>query len=485
MMPKYGRKSGYLRFLSQDDCRAIHMSAIEVLETVGMQCESDTIMDVFDKAGAEVDRKKRLIFIPEHLVMESIQKAPKKVTLWGRTPGKEIVLYGDYSHFGLGGTPCPNVQDIDTHEIRQSTKQDAANFAKVANALPMVEFGMSIAGALDVPREVEYIHEFEVSFKNLEKPLIHPIPGVEANEVAIEMASAIVGGREELRKKPIFSAYCETAQPLMFVKENDNMILNARAGIPVTLGPAAMMGATAPATLAGANVVTVSENLAAITLTQLVAPHSPVIFGAWASVMDPYTTRCLYAAPEFALGTAVLCKQMAEFYGMPNFGFAGPSDSKVPDAQAGAEAMEICLMNALVGNNLLHDGGYLAGGGVGSLEMCVILDEIFGYVDRILRGIEVTAEHLAVDVIRDVGAGGNFLSHKHTLKHLERTMYLGSLFDRTSEETWVKAGSKDMYTVANERVKKILKEHEPTPLDKDVEKKISSLVAEATKKLVK
>jgi trimethylamine--corrinoid protein Co-methyltransferase len=484
-MPKYGRKSGYLRFLSDEDCEAIHMSSIEVLETVGMKCESDTIMDVFDKAGAEIDKEKRLIYIPEHLIMEGLQKAPKKVTLWGRTPGTEMVLYGDYVHYGLGGTPCPNVLDIDTKEIRQSTKQDAANFAKLSNALPMVEFAMSIAGALDVPREVEYIHEFEVSFKNLEKPLIHPVPGVAANEIVIEMAAAIAGGHEELRKRPIFSAYCETAQPLVFVKENDNMILNAKAGIPVTLGPAAMMGATAPATLAGANVVTVSENLAAITLTQLVAPHSPVIFGAWASVMDPYTTRCLYAAPEFALGTAVLCKQMANFYGMPNFGFAGPSDSKMPDAQAGAEAMEICLMNALMGNNLLHDGGYLASGGVGSLEMCVIIDEIFGYVDRILRGVEVTPKHLAIDVIRDVGPGGNFLSHKHTLKNLGETMYIGRLFDRTSEEAWVKAGSRDMYTVANERVKKILAEHQPAPLDKDVEATIDKLVAESHQKLVK
>jgi trimethylamine--corrinoid protein Co-methyltransferase len=484
-MPKYGRKSGFLHFLSDEDCKAIHMSAIEVLETVGMKSESDTIMNVFHEAGAEIDRKKRLIFIPEYMVMEALQKVPKKVTLWGRTPGREIVLYGDYVHYGLGGTPCPNVQDIDTHEIRQSTKQDAANFAKLCNALPLVEFAMSIAGALDVPREVEYIHEFEVSFKNLEKPLIHPVPGVAANEIVIEMAAAIAGGHEELRKRPIFSAYCETAQPLVFVRENDNMILNAKAGIPVTLGPAAMMGATAPATLAGANVVTVSENLASIALTQIVAPHSPVIFGAWASVMDPYTTRCLYASPEFALGTAVLCKQMANFYGMPNFGFAGPSDSKVPDAQAGAEAMEICLMNALMGNNLLHDGGYLASGGVGSLEMCVIIDEIFGYVDRILRGIEVTPEHLAIDVIRQVGAGGNFLSHKHTLKHLGQTMYLGRLFDRTSEEAWVKAGSRDMYTVANERVKKILSEHKPAPLDRAAEETINKLVAESHKKLVK
>jgi trimethylamine--corrinoid protein Co-methyltransferase len=176
---------------------------------------------------------------------------------------------------------------------------------------------------------------------------------------------------------------------------------------------------------------------------------------------------------------------MANFYGMPNFGFAGPSDSKMPDAQAGAEAMEICLMNALMGNNLLHDGGYLASGGVGSLEMCVIIDEIFGYVDRILRGVEVTPKHLAIDVIRDVGPGGNFLSHKHTLKNLGETMYIGRLFDRTSEEAWVKAGSRDMYTVANERVKKILAEHQPAPLDKDVEATIDKLVAESHQKLVK
>jgi len=135
--------------------------------------------------------------------------------------------------------------------------------------------------------------------------------------------------------------------------------------------------------------------------------------------------------------------------------------------------------------NLIHDCGYLAGGSIGSIEMAVICNEIIGMVSRIVKGIEVNDETLAVDVIRAVGPEGHFMSQKHTLKHLETELFFPKLFDRTSEVTWAKAGKKDLRDVAKEKAKKILKEHFPEPLPKDVERQLAQIVKDAEKELLK
>jgi len=170
---------------------------------------------------------------------------------------------------------------------------------------------------------------------------------------------------------------------------------------------------------------------------------------------------------------------------LPTFGFAGPSDSKLPDAQAGAEAMQMALMNGLAGVNLCHDCGYLAGGSVGSMEMAVICDDVLGNVLRIIKGTEVTDETLAVDVIKEVGPEGNFLGHKHTLKHIRDELHIPTLFDRNPEAAWVKAGSKPLHQVAKEKAQKILKEHHPQPLPSDIQTKLSEIVMQAEKEQVK
>jgi len=255
--------------------------------------------------------------------------------------------------------------------------------------------------------------------------------------------------------------------------------------VPITEGPVPMVGATGPGTLTGALVIANAENLAALTLTQLVNPGTPFIYAGWVGVMDPIVGRMAYGAPEFALGTGVLNAQMAEFYQLPSFGFAGPSDSKLPDAQAGAEAMQMALVNGLAGVNLCHDCGYLAGGSIGSMEMAVICNDVLGNILRIIKGTEVNDETLAVDVIKEVGPEGNFLGHKHTLKHIREELHLPTIFDRTPEAAWAKAGSKPLHQVAKEQAQKILKEHHPQPLPRDVQAKLSEIVKQAEREQVK
>lgn len=238
-------------------------------------------------------------------------------------------------------------------------------------------------------------------------------------------------------------------------------------------------------TLAGAMVVGNAENLATLTLAQLVHPHTPVVYSGWATVMDPVTSRFAYGAPEFAMGANALNAAMANYYDLPSYGFGGCTDSKTPDAQAGAEVMMNCLVGGLSGVSLIHDCGYLAGGSVGSMEMAVIDDEVIGYVQRILRGVHVNDETLAVDVIKAVGPQGHFMSQKHTLDHIRKEIYIPTVFDRTSEATWMKMGKREVREVAKEKARKILKEHYAKPLPSDVKQKIREIIQQAERKLVK
>lgn len=475
-------RGGQLRFLKNKQIRQIHQGSLEVLERTGMKSVSHEILEVFSKAGAEVDPKMKNVKIPANLVEDALRRAPNKFKIYGRHAERAILLEDGRVHFGFGGTPTPYILDVETGEWRKPRKTDVAEATRLGDAIPNMDFIMTIAGAYDVPHEVEYLHEWDALLNNTAKPIVFAAPGAFIMRKVLEMGAAISGGEEEVRRKPPFGLYAEMPSPLVFDVSSENIIEAAQNEVPIVMGQMPMLGATAPVTLAGAAVLSNAENLAALTLTQLVNPSSPFVLCAYVTLMDPRTGRCAYGSPEFALGNVVNA-ELASYYDLPSFGWGGCSDSKIPDAQAGAEVMMNALVAALSGTNLIHDCGYLAGGSIGSLEMAVICDEVVGMVKRIVRGFEVNRETLAIDVIESVGPGNHFLSHPHTLKHVEKEVYMSRLFDRSSEVRWTKTGRKDIRVVAKERVKKILREHQPPPLTLETQKKMRRIIGEAERQL--
>ncbi|MEM1545585.1 MAG: trimethylamine methyltransferase family protein [Candidatus Methanomethylicia archaeon] len=480
---KRGVKGGIIKLLSRGEILDIHLSAIEVLEEKGVKSKSKKILEIFRNCGAEVDFDTGYVRIPQHLVEGALRKSPSKVILHGRSEQYSILLENARVYFGFGGTPTPYIRDLETGGIRRPTKKDFAEATRLGDALPNMDFIMSIAGVFDVPPESEYLHEFEAMFNNTVKPIVYSAPSAYLARRVMEMAAIVLGGFYELRRKPILALYSETVSPLTFAQENEAMIEFANENIPIVLGPVPMAGATAPITVGGATVVAVAEALAAITLIQSVKPGVPVIYSGCAALMDQRTGRFSYGAPEFALGNIVLA-QMAQYYGLPCFGWGGCSDSKVPDAQAGAEVMMNTLVSAFSGINLIHDFGYLAGGSIGSMEMAVIGDEVAGIVKRILKGVRIDDESLAVDLIKNIGPEGQFMSQKHTLKFLRREVYTPTLFDRKPESLWLSEGGRDIAVIAREKAKKILKEHVVEPLPEDIRKSLSDFVKKCEKELI-
>lgn len=469
------RKGGQLRLLDSDQIYEIRMAALEILERVGVKIESGMILDIFSNGGAEVDLKSKTAFLPQHLVLESISQVPKKVYLCGRNKKNDLVIEGDRVCFGLGGSPKSKILDIDTGEHRDPTLKDVEETTRLGDALPEIHFIQNLCQAMDKPHKVQYLYVAKAMMENSEKhALCAAADGADA-KVIIDMASAV---EKDLRKRPIASIYSCPPSPLLLSASQENIVEAAKHGVPTIVMTGPLAGANAPVTLAGAVAQSMAENFAALTLAQLVKRGVPIIMGGFTSIMDPRTTMACIGPPEFVI-QEIMCKQVSRYYDLPYFGGGGTSDSKLPDAQAGAEAMMTAVTSALAGINMIQDVSILAFDNLGSPEMAVICDEIVAYVERILESSAIDAETLAVDVIGEVGPAGNFLSHKHTRQHIRQEIYIPRLFDRTPEGSWRKRGGRDIRTIARDRAKKIMSEHHPERLPSETMVRMDAILKRA------
>jgi len=275
----------------------------------------------------------------------------------------------------------------------------------------------------------------------------------------IDLAEIVAGGKDSLKKKPIFSlASCFAISPLKLCTQSTiNMQEACRHYIPVALSSAPMAGSTSPITMAGTLVQLHAEILAGLTICQLTKPGSPQLYGGIPGGADMRTMGYVGGAVECGIMNAAI-HQLAAFIKVPNYNSSGLTDSKIPDAQAGWEKAFTSVLAAMGGSNYIHHAaGMLESMRSVAYEQFVIDDEIIGMCTRVLRGIEVDEEHLALDAIKEVGPGGNYLRSKHTLKHLRSEFFSGNgITDRNNWERWEQEGSLDARDRAKVIAKKIM-----------------------------
>jgi trimethylamine--corrinoid protein Co-methyltransferase len=233
--------------------------------------------------------------------------------------------------------------------------------------------------------------------------------------------------------------------------------------MPVIYCPAPIAGSTAPMTVAGHVVQGLAESLFGLVVHQLAAPGAPFLMGMGPAVLDMATSQCCYNAPEFLMAYLAVV-EMSNHLGIPNWGYAGTSDSQIPDGQATLEAGLLTYLSAVAGSNLNHDIGYLDFARAGSLEMIVIMDEVIDQIRRMQQGIEIDEEQLAVEVIGQGARQGHFLTHPHTLRHLRSTQWRPTLICRRGHERWREEGGTTLLDRARERMAHILATHQPTPV---------------------
>lgn len=452
---KAGLPGGLLNVLSDDDLQRIHQASLAILADPGVRSDSDLILDTFARAGARVDRASRTIRLEAAMVEEAARLAPRSFVFYGREPEMDLLLEQPRTYFGLGGSAVPLFWDAEKQVLRSPTSADMAAATRVGHALANVDFIMSLASAGEAPPDLHYFYEYEAIFAHTTKPVIYSAPGRVYAARFLELAAAASGGESVLRARPSVMLFAQSTSPLQLNAYIEGIAEFAAAGVPVLVSPGPMMGATSPATLAGTLVQGNAEALAGIVFAQLLRPGTPVVYGPHTPVMDMATTRCTYAGTEQTLARAAM-NQLARFYGLPSFGVGAGVDAKAVDAQAGAEALQGILVNALSGQTLTQTMGTMAGGTFGCLEMLVICDELVAMAKRILRGVEVTAETLAVEVIREGARSGHFLTSEHTATMFRREFFLPRLFERYSIQEWELQGAPTAYDRARERMRAIL-----------------------------
>ncbi len=291
-----------------------------------------------------------------------------------------------------------------------------------------------------------------------------------------EIAKILCGSEERLRANPYFIHYAEPISPLEHPFSGlDKLLFCAEKGIPVIYSPAPIAGSTAPITIAGHVVQGLAECFCGLIIHQLKSEGASFIMGMGPAVLDMATVQCSYNAPEYYLAYLAMI-EMSHYYDLPSWGYAGTSDAQIPDGQATFEAGLLMYLSEMSGANLNHDVGYLDFGSTGSLEMIVILDDIIDQARRLNKGIPVTDETLGLEVIRETGPQGHFLTHPHTLKHLRSTQWRPKLLRRDGHVKWVKSGRKTLLDRARQRLLEILEKHEPIPIPKEKLKTIQSRV---------
>ena len=314
------RLSGGLRLqvLTDDELNEIHLATLEVLEKTGLFIGDDEALDVFDGGGALVDRNKNIVKIPPYIVEDAIRTAPSKLMLAGRNPANDYIMESNrvgFTNFGEGIF----VVDPYTGELRETTKADVADSAKICDYLSEVDVYERAVGASDVPQQSVQLHNAEAWLSNTTKHgFMGPGDGYLLKKI-VEMAGAIVGGEDNLRERPIISFVTCPVSPLQLIRESCEIIMeSARAGLAVNMLSMAMAGGSSPATLAGTLVDHNAEVLGGVVLNQLTRKGSPVIYGSSTTAMDLRWAAASVGSPECAMINAAVA-QLSTYYLLPSW----------------------------------------------------------------------------------------------------------------------------------------------------------------------
>ena len=446
-------------YFTDEDVDKVHSATLRILETVGVDFGYEPAVNVLKKGGCKVEGQR--VFFPPQLVMDQVAKAPSEYTLQARNPEKNVTIGGDH----IAYIPCygpPFVHDLDRGR-RESTLEDYTNFVKLAYASQSMDItGGMLAEPNDIPTERRNAEMIYAAMRYSDKPFMGGAMGAEAARETIEMAAIVFGCSPDAlaEKMPMISILCSLT-PLAYDDRMLSAIMEyAQAGMPQLISSLSIAGATTPVTMEGTLVVQNAEILAGIVLTQLVREGTPVVFSGSSSAAAMRYGTLSVGAPEMAVNTAATA-QMARFYGIPSRGGGAITDAKLPDAQAGLESMMSQLMATLSGIHfVLHSAGILEGYMATSYEKFIIDDQICGMCKRIKRGETVDAEKLALDVIAQVGPGGEYLTNMHTFQNFRQELYAPIIEQKDSYAGWKEQGSPSIEQAANRKWKDILTTYE-------------------------
>jgi trimethylamine--corrinoid protein Co-methyltransferase len=464
-----------INILSDGDVKKIHENTLEIIENVGVRFPSKLALDIWEQHGANVDRETKIIKVNGDVIENALKNAPSSYILAARQPSQDLPLDGNHVYVGTDGCGV-EVIDIITGLRRRSTLNDVANIALVADYLEEIGFHWVAVSAQDRPPETRGLYELQAIWENSTKHVqTESVYSIEEAQAAVEMATVIAGGAEELRTRPPLSIMQCTTSPLGHDGGSlDAALKVAAAGIPVGFMTMASCMTTGPVTLAGTLTVGNAEVISALAMIQLAYPGTPVFYAAAQTASDPRTGVYTGGGPEdFLFGAAT--NLLADFYKIPLSMGAFATGAKEPNWQAGIDNSFSAFMASLVMSDMLLGVGLLHGSRIWSFEQMLLDCEIFDIVQKIMNGFVVDDETLAIDAISAVGPGGNFLTQQHTLKNMHQ-LWVPKYMDRRPYNVWEENqnGSRDW---ARSEALKILANHQPEPLDSKISSELSRIIS--------
>ena len=469
-----------LEILTPQEVKKIHDATLWIIEKVGVRFPSKRALEIWADHGAEVDTEKMVVRAKAELIEKALKTCPPIYALAARDPQQDLPLDGNHVFVGTDGCGV-EVIDIKTGMRRTSCLQDVRDIARIADATEEVAFHWVPVSAQDMPPETRGLHEIKAIWENSSKHVqTESIYNEREARAAIEMAALIAGGKDKLRQRPVLSLMQCSAPPLGHDSGSlEAALVAAEYGLPTGFMTMAANLTTGPATLAGNLAVGNAEVIAGTALIQLAYPGAPVFYAAAQTASDLRTGAYTGGGPEdFLYGAAT--NALSDFYNIPLSMGSFATGAKEPNWQAGIENSLSTFMASIAMSDMLLGVGFLHGSRIWSFAEMMMDCEIFSIIHKTMQGIVVNDETLALDTIAAVGPGGNFLSQKHTLKHM-REIFLPQFMDRRPFNEW-EAKKDDGRDWALAKARKTLETHQPDLLDERIRSEMTKIISSLEKK---
>lgn len=467
------------RSFSDDQVASIHDAALRVLENLGIRILHTEAAAYFRRAGAKVDPSTGMVFIDRNLVARALASAPRSITFAGGRPERDVAIGGPNTAFVCVGGP-PNVTDIERGR-RPGTAEDMRTFIKLSQHFNVLHLQGSNVEPQDVPLELRHFVQIESQLTLSDKPLFCYARGTAQTRDLFEMIRLARGLDEEgFQARPCCFTVINTNSPRqMDVPMCQGIIDFAKAGQVTVITPFTLAGAMAPITIAGALTLAHAEALAGITLSQIVKPGAPVVYGSFTSNVDMKSGSPAFGTPEF-VRAAFGAGQLARHIGLPWRGSAATA-SNAPDAQATYEFLNSAWGSVLGGvNMMLHSAGWLESGLSASLEKFILDVEMLQILAEVFQSNEPDMADL-YNSIAEVEPGGHFFGSPHTMSRYQTAFYEPLVSDWRNFGQWSDDGAKTATVRANTIWKKVIENFEAPPLDIARDDALKDFIARRTR----
>lgn len=470
-----------IELLSPELIGQILDEAFQLLMKPGIKVQSAEARRLLAEAGASIDEAQEIARIPQEVARKALETVPHEFYLYNLLGEPAVHFGGDAVHFDPGSSGV-HILDAETLEHRPAYTADLVRLIRVTEMLPQYAAQSTAVVCNEVPKTIGDLYRLYLVLLHSVKPVVTGAFSIRTTQLMFDMLAIFSGGRQELAQKPLAVFDACPSPPLIWSNfGSQNLIDLARANVPAEIVSMPLAGAAAPVTLAGAVVQHAAECISGMTIHQLANPGAPIVWGGAPAIFDMRQGTTPMGAIETAMIDAAYA-QVGKSLGFPTHTYLGASDAKIVDAQAGMESGMSALVGALAGINMISGAGMLDFLACQSPEKLVVDAEAIGMVQRLLRGVEVHTETLALAMFEGIDFKGDFLKQRITRQLFPKEQYLPSaVIDRGSIRAWQEGGSKDTFARARSRTAELLAAYQHPAMDEGKAKALATMMKQLAK----